>query len=90
MHVFDEEEEDGGVRHVGTEEEEEWDKDFGPETNSVVAILNIVSAMDILQDIFSILIGLFWTPLLVVAVPMLLYDLLALWIVNLEKPFVFF
>jgi len=26
----------------------EWDKDFGPETNSVQAILNIVSIMDAL------------------------------------------
>ena len=35
------------ISGYAVEEEEEWDKDFGPETNSVAAILNIVSAMDL-------------------------------------------
>lgn len=68
----------------------EWDKDFGPETNSVQAILNIVSIMDALQDVGGIIIGLFYWPLLIISIPMFLGDLYALWLVSMDKPFLFF
>ena len=72
------------------EEEEEWDKDFGPETNSVESILNIVSTMDLMQDMGGILIGLFYWPMLIFSIPMFLFDLYAIYIVSMEKPFIFF
>ena len=75
------------------EKEESWDQDFGPETNSVEAILNIVTAIDLCQDLAGVALGYyvkgFW-PLLIIAIPMLIGDLYALYLVSLDRPFLFF
>jgi len=46
--------------------------------------------MDALQDVGGIIIGLFYWPLLIISIPMFLGDLYALWLVSMDKPFLFF
>jgi hypothetical protein len=49
-----------------------------------------LSAFDLTQDIFGIIISLLNPWLLLISIPMTLGDLLSMYIVLLEKPFIFF
>ena len=46
--------------------------------------------MDILQDLGGVVLGLWYWPFLIFSVPMLLGDFYAIYLVSLDKPFLFF
>ena len=72
-------------------EKYEEDRDyFSDENNQTYLTLNILSFLDVIQDIFGLMICVFNPWLLFAAVPMLFGDILSIYIVSLEKPFIFF
>ena len=54
-------------------------------------MLNLLSLVDLIQDFFGLLMGVFINPyLLIASVPMIIFDIYSIWIVSIEKPFIFF
>jgi len=52
--------------------------------------MNILSSFDLIFDVFGLLISILNPWLFLVTIPMYFADMFAIWIVSLEKPFIFF